>query len=563
MPIKVQPHAYFDRLDGCQLGLSINRFDERQRRLRLRLSKVASCWDYAPLIDVVLREPGFAANRFLGKTAAQLVAELSNCRAPEHDRFVKWYESVINKHLSALARRPRVPDNHYCIELATPPLESSLPGLMRRLGLKRASVEQWSATLKAQTGKGLKSEELEESGVLTRLQKLPTGDMLTLAQVLEMVDLAHVKPKLACESRFGFVATAGWYEGCRRIPEKEFKRRGLLGRGYGAWHIIRFRHQSLGWSIVRTRYSDLVTERADWWSVLDDKGRFVQQPVYGFDSPEDAMEFAELQMSQRYASWGRDQELSKWERFSLPGGDGYREILVQLDDWPENYQPRHYRTRNVLVHIRTSIRKTQDGRRVLFLDEVQSDWHADLHTKAKADPQKPQETPPPDAPFRKEWPLLSLKLMVWWAQRLGLHGVAWSTAELQLARWRGYGPPETLYRSVLPEAARALATTLGLAHDVTSLSVRTYSRRVDLGNQGWEVRGRDGVSITKPFRTRAQAESFADQTGAFVTIEVPVIWIKGMAPIRSIPLYGTGTAEMWLKPNVTSMREQGGANAAV
>lgn len=70
MPIKVQPHAYFDRLDGCKLGLSINRFDERQRRLRLRLSKAASCWDYAPLIDVVLREPGFAANRFLGKTAA-------------------------------------------------------------------------------------------------------------------------------------------------------------------------------------------------------------------------------------------------------------------------------------------------------------------------------------------------------------------------------------------------------------------------------------------------------------------------------------------------------------
>ena len=222
-----------------------------------------------------------------------------------------------------------------------------------------------------------------------------------------------------------------------------------------------------------------------------------------------------------------------------------------------------YRTRNVLVHIRTSIRKTQDGRRVLFLDEVQSDWHADLHTKAKAGPQKPQETPPPDAPFRKEWPLLSLKLMVWWAQRLGLHGVAWSTAELQLARWRGYGPPETLYRSVLPEAARALAATLGLAHDVTSLSVRTYSRRVDLGNQGWDVRSHNGVSITKPFRTRAQAESFADQTGSFVTIDVPVIWIKGMAPIRSIPLYGTGTAEMWLKPKVASMREQEGANASV
>lgn len=259
------------------------------------------------------------------------------------------------------------------------------------------------------------------------------------------------------------------------------------------------------------------------------------------------MAFAELQMSQRFAAWGKDQALAKWERFSLPGSDGYQEILLQLDDWVGTYRPRHYRTRNVLAHVRTGIRRTRDGRRVLFLDEVQSDWHADLHAQTKPESARKQDKPPPQAPFRKEWPLLSMKLMVWWAQRLGVDGVAWSTVELQMARWRGYGPPEALYRTVLPDAARSLAKALGIPFEQTCMSVRTNSRRVDLDEKGWTVRNRAGAPITKPFRTRDQAERLADMTGEFVDLEVPVLWITGLVAIQAIPLYGVAPAEQWFR----------------
>lgn len=534
--------------DGSSLALSFSRFDERQRRLRLRLPKSATCWDYAPLIDVVRREPGFKAHRFTGRTASEWIDDLQGRHSSDEQRFKRWYEGAVQLRLESLARRPRVPDNHYCIELATPPLISSLPVSIRALGLRRASVEQWSATLGALTGKGVKLEELDEAGILARLQRLPSDALLTQDEVLRLIDLSHVVPKFASESRFGFVTKAGWYEGCQRIPAKEFRRRGLLAGGYGgSWYVIRFRHQSLGWSIIRSRHRDLFTKRYDWWWVLDEKGQLIEQTSDGFDSPEDAMAFAELQMSQRFAAWGKDQALAKWERFSLPGSAGYQEVLVQLDDWPGDYQPRHYRTRNVLVHIRSGIRHTSDGRRVLFLDEVQSDWHADLHAEAKPESRKQRETPPPEAPFRKEWPLLAMKLMVWWAQRLGVDGLAWSTAELQAARWRGYGPPEALYRTALPDAARSLAKTLGIVFDQTRLSVRTNSRRVDLGKNGWTVRNREGVAITKPFRTRDQAEYLADQTGDFVAVEVPVLWIKGMANIRAIPMYGVAAPDRWFQ----------------
>jgi len=335
--------------DGSALSLHVSRFDERQRRLRVRLSRTATCWDYAPLIDVVRREPGIDAHQFTGKSASEWVSDLRSQRSPDEARFRRWYESVVRRFLQVLARRPRVPANHYCIELATPPRVSSLPAVIRGLGLKRANVAQWSATLSALTGKGIKPEELEASRVLVRVQRHPQDALLTQAEVLRFIDMTHVTPKLACESRFGFVARAGWFEGCQRIPVKEFKRRGLWGGGYGgSWYVIRYRHQSLGWSIIRSRHRDLLTKRSDWWWVLDEKGHLIEQTSDGFDSPEDAMAFAELRMSRSFAAWGKDQALVKWEQFSLPGSAAYQEILLQLDDWPGNYQSRHYRTATCL-----------------------------------------------------------------------------------------------------------------------------------------------------------------------------------------------------------------------
>ncbi len=533
--------------DGAELAFSASRFDERQRRLRVYLAPSAACWDYAPLIDVVRREPGFDRYRFAGKSAAQWLADLRARRSPERDRFRQWYEGAFSRHAAAFAARPRIPDNHYCIELAAPPWVSSLALRLGQAGPERAPVAQWLGTLRALVGKGIKAEELEASGVITRLQRFPPEAKLSRGRVLRLIDLADVTPRLVGEARFGFVSAAGWRAMCQRIPDREFKRRGLRGSAaYGDRYLVRFRHRSLGWAIVRARYTDLVTDSRDSWCVVNEKGLFDErQPWQGFATPELAMEFAESRLSERFAHWGKDRALTHWERYALPGGDGYRELLVQLDDWTANYHPRHFRTRNVLVHVRTSVRRTQDGRRVLFLDEVQSDWHADLHAAAKG-ARDGDAAPVPEAPFRKEWPLLAMKLMLWWAQRTGMDGLAWSTAELQRARWGGHGPPAILYRTLLPEAARALAATLACRLEPARLAVRSARHRVELRGNGWEVRNRADVPVTRAFRTRAQAERFADLIGEFYDVEVPVLWIGGLAAIRAIPIYGTGLVDDWI-----------------
>ena len=60
----------------------------------------------------------------------------------------------------------------------------------------------------------------------------------------------------------------------------------------------------------------------------------------------------------------------------IPGGDNYREVLLQLPPsgkTPE-YISSHWDQPNVLAHIRMSDRKGPNGEKVLHVEEVQSDW---------------------------------------------------------------------------------------------------------------------------------------------------------------------------------------------
>ena len=95
-----------------------------------------------------------------------------------------------------------------------------------------------------------------------------------------------------------------------------------------------------------------------------------------------------------------------------------------------------------------------------------------------------------------------------------------------------------------------MAKTLGISFEQTRLSVRTNSRRVDVGEKGWTVCNSEGVSVTKPFRTREQAECLADQKGDFVVVEVPILWIKDLATIRAIPLNAVASFEEWFQTPV-------------
>ena len=68
----------------------------------------------------------------------------------------------------------------------------------------------------------------------------------------------------------------------------------------------------------------------------------------------------------------------KHERYTLPGGKKYREVLLHLPETNEHrddfYAKYHWDEPNVLAHIRMSDRKGPNGEKVLHVEELQSDW---------------------------------------------------------------------------------------------------------------------------------------------------------------------------------------------
>ena len=188
-------------------------------------------------------------------------------------------------------------------------------------------------------------------------------------------------------------------------------------------------------------------------------------------------------------SEGQGTKFSQWQ---LPGGKNYRELLLQLPEksWKETkvgpqialeskgpqkpYRSAHWDEPNVLAHVRFNDRVDAQGKKVLFIEEIQSDWHQAGREKgyAKEIKMTPEENielnrlttlfertsvrgeelpiqqldrllylndkqglDVPPAPFSKTWHEMAMRRMVRWASEHGYDKVAWTTGEQQAARY--------------------------------------------------------------------------------------------------------------------------------
>lgn len=208
---------------------------------------------------------------------------------------------------------------------------------------------------------------------------------------------------------------------------------------------------------------------------------------------------------------------TKFSQYQLPGGENYRELLLTLPsrdsttndvakamfgkgfqdltaaetdaviermrrDAPgavPDFRSSHFDQPNILAHIRFNERTDADGKRVLFIEEIQSDWAqkgkkegfdgaksplsaAELARLRELDPAGGREPPlnaeeraeraalierrnsehrsnlVPSAPFvgkTDAWVALSMKRMIRYAAENGFDRVAWTNGEQQVTRY--------------------------------------------------------------------------------------------------------------------------------
>lgn len=141
------------------------------------------------------------------------------------------------------------------------------------------------------------------------------------------------------------------------------------------------------------------------------------------------------------ARQGKLKTETQFSQYTLPGGENYREVLMRLPESKDVsiYKSPHWSETNVLAHFRIDDRTDKAGNKILFIEEIQSDWHQKGRERGyqlkKGDlPDKPLQQVP-NAPFKTTWAELAFKRILRMAAEEGYDKVAWTTGEQQAERY--------------------------------------------------------------------------------------------------------------------------------
>ena len=87
-----------------------------------------------------------------------------------------------------------------------------------------------------------------------------------------------------------------------------------------------------------------------------------------------------------------DSEAPYHGKWTLPGGENYREMLIKQPGKDVFAVPQHYNDEpNILASMRLKDRTGPNGEKLLHLEELQSDWHQQGREKGYKDPQAEQK----------------------------------------------------------------------------------------------------------------------------------------------------------------------------
>ena len=155
-----------------------------------------------------------------------------------------------------------------------------------------------------------------------------------------------------------------------------------IERKNGNW-FFRFKNKSKQEKAIDLEAKDIDAAKAEAIKQLLDRGLITSK--------------TQLPSAQEGVDVNAPTGSSKWSDYKVDGGENYREILLTLPERSdgENFQYRtHFDQKNILAHVRLTDRVDAEGKKVLFVEEMQSDWHQQgraMGYKTKEDKAKLEE----------------------------------------------------------------------------------------------------------------------------------------------------------------------------
>ncbi|OOZ39257.1 hypothetical protein BOW53_12420 [Solemya pervernicosa gill symbiont] len=520
------------------------------RRLKLRVTSTTPHRQLYPLVDILIDPTNNThgcrgCTTFSGHTLADH-EWLDQFEEGDRRWFANWLREAPQRRVIEQARTRLLAARSTASEEVhdyPSQLYSQLRDRIEALPQQRASAEQWQRTLLNMRRDGLRREELDWSRLPEFLSEHAGEAGIDKAALLESLDFTQIVPRLSNDLECDLEAHLPFTEVAKRIPTYQLQMSGYPIDDQDLC-VVRYRCESPSYRIGSVRPHGRALHGSDQprWFLLAPYGKVVtdsENSALFFPTSEAALQAADNHARSSHRLRPALTYSKPYEYMSLHGGEAYREWLVTLPDYHRSHFTAHYHERNVLLHIRTKIRHSEDGSKVLFIEELQSDWQ-------QAIAQHGLHSGIPLAPFRKEWASLALKLMLMHVVKSDLDGIAWADGAVHALRYdREMGPLMRLYDQEIPQILTRLAKPWQASVERAYFETRSPWLHAARCDECWKVEGGAGKFSTRPRYDKSEALALIQRHTKALSMSLPILRLsaemKRHIAEHGLPLFGEQT----------------------
>lgn len=513
------------------------------------------------LVDIIYRHSGDSGEAKTGWTeydydysgyTLDTVRFASDWSDEDKSALAQWIQQADQRRTIETARR-RLIDNQKQISIknysAPRHFYSVLQQRLINLPLQRAKAMQWLATINNFKHKGIREEEIQWSGLIRYLGQQQADSLINKTDIIKNLSYKNIRIELSSEQVWGSNGGLSFKEVALRMPHQAVYR-AALKLDEDCLCVLRYVDSVCNYrvGVIKTRANNHIMALNKYWFALDSYGRAItnesgadSDTYLFFDNSVDAKLAADKHAREHFNVRSGAMPHTHFDHLTLYGGYDYREWIVSLPDFQRTFFGAHFYDHNILAHIRTTTRTDNNGRKILFIEEVQSDWHQSGKRFGYDNSSWGRVA---NAPFKQDWSVLAVKLMLIQAGQNGFSGIAWSQGKVQEMRYnRELQSIKQYYDKQIPKALNKLLKIFDCKVETIKIITRDPWLNLEKQKNKWRVADGNGKFKTKAkYNNRNEAMAVITRHCQVIDLDVSVLYINEALRVhisdKGLPLFG-------------------------
>ena len=408
---------------------------------------------------------------------------------------------------------------HYKLLRDSMPIYSSLRREVENVRMKKAKPEQWLGWI--DNLKNITKNEISSCGIRQYLIKKYKSEILSKQDILNHLSFSHVSPSLYRLVNNSLKSRSVLRKSSISLPTKVIKTLPTIWADSA--HVILI-HPSFNQRVVEVKFNDLFGLHRFWLAYDENWKPILHELQQAYMSLTDAVRSIHVQMDKRRYKSAVYTDAPVWEAYVLPGGEKTQNWLVMLDELPPVFcYSEHYDVQNALLHLRTSIRRTTAGKKILFIEELQSDWMQKLD--ALSDKELTSLGREWDMPWQNSWYELGLKISIYLALQQDCVGVGISPGHVHVERYGsvfGKGGIH-FYDNILTKYMKKFAKPWGAKVHNVNLQVGITDNVITSDASHYQVLNKMGYKVGSEVKSLEEAKKVLSKLSEMTDLTAPVL----------------------------------------